>query len=390
MYPKVSSANQLNNCVVTNESHSVWSFYISLVLSMVITVAVFPAYATDCLLGTTEFYTYHYNSRDDAIRACATPFDGSATCTKTEYCVSGHCSMSRYSFSCGFTTAHRYQEVSVYYHYPKTPCPPATDFRQDECRGQDVAPAPVPDKPKKTALLFVNGMFNSFKDARLNMDRLSIAYQEAALEYHEADLFTSKLVYNHDEYGLHQAFEVMRQKLADNAIAEYNLISMLQGRQAMIPSIRDAWLAGFIYLDMSFSDPDLNSAITEIQGAIAGGSRVLLVGHSQGNFYVNRAYERLTDAQKKNVGIVSVATPTSYIAGYGEWTTLTNDVVIQSVRALFPNTLPGNEANSSSFQFFHEDAPRHHGFIPSYLNGDRSGSLIKKQISEILKRMARP
>ena len=76
--------------------------------------------------------------------------------------------------------------------------------------------------------------------------------------------------------------------------------------------------------------------------------KVLLVAHSQGNFYANSFYGAVVNkeggAPKESFGIYSVATPSSFVAGDGKYITSDTDKVIAAVRGVnFLNrSLPPN------------------------------------------------
>lgn len=76
-------------------------------------------------------------------------------------------------------------------------------------------------------------------------------------------------------------------------------------------------------------DPDfikmLNDASTQVKT-----QKVLLVAHSQGNFYANNVYKVVTDdgdVSKKSIGVYGVASPASYVAGGGRHLTSSTDRV---------------------------------------------------------------
>lgn len=76
--------------------------------------------------------------------------------------------------------------------------------------------------------------------------------------------------------------------------------------------------------------------------------KVLLVGHSQGNFYVNSFYDTIiknvNDPSYKSLGVYGVASPASRVAGGGKYITSSTDQVIEKVRRLSPiMVLPANE-----------------------------------------------
>lgn len=75
--------------------------------------------------------------------------------------------------------------------------------------------------------------------------------------------------------------------------------------------------------------------------------KLLLVGHSQGNFYANNFYDLLADKNggvpKQSLGVYSVATPASHVAGGGKYLTSGSDSVINDIRiGNILNVLPAN------------------------------------------------
>lgn len=64
--------------------------------------------------------------------------------------------------------------------------------------------------------------------------------------------------------------------------------------------------------------------------------KLLLVGHSQGNFYTNSFYETVVDKQGgvpwKSMGVYGIASPATFVAGGGKYITSDTDNVINKVR----------------------------------------------------------
>mgnify|MGYP001574549102 FL=1 len=88
---------------------------------------------------------------------------------------------------------------------------------------------------------------------------------------------------------------------------------------------------------VDMGDPDflkmLNDASTQVKT-----QKLLLVAHSQGNFYANNFYETVTksgDVSANSIGVYSVATPASYVAGGGTYRTSNTDTVINRARKAF-------------------------------------------------------
>ncbi|MGB6018707.1 MAG: hypothetical protein WBF77_03835, partial [Sulfurimonadaceae bacterium] len=59
---------------------------------------------------------------------------------------------------------------------------------------------------------------------------------------------------------------------------------------------------------------DINKQVTSYEESIKNGHGVVTVAHSQGNFFTNDAYGRLDSWMQEYFHIISVATPTSYVA----------------------------------------------------------------------------
>ncbi|MEK7460154.1 MAG: hypothetical protein AAB628_01245, partial [Patescibacteria group bacterium] len=97
--------------------------------------------------------------------------------------------------------------------------------------------------------------------------------------------------------------------------------------------------------------------------------KLLLVAHSQGNFYANSFYDTVADnaggVPAKSIGIYSIATPANHVAGGGKWLTSDTDKVISTFVASVPfkKIMPPNihiELQSS-------DDFAGHGFSEVYL-----------------------
>ncbi len=76
--------------------------------------------------------------------------------------------------------------------------------------------------------------------------------------------------------------------------------------------------------------------------------KVLLVGHSQGNFYANDFYDTVADEAggipSQSIGVYAVATPSNHVAGGGLYQTSGSDVVIKGIvsNGLNAKILPAN------------------------------------------------
>ncbi|MCF6208386.1 MAG: hypothetical protein L3J61_03215, partial [Ghiorsea sp.] len=85
-------------------------------------------------------------------------------------------------------------------------------------------------------------------------------------------------------------------------------------------------------------DGDVQRHVTIYEASLKAGNKVVIVSHSQGNFYSNAAYRVLTQrGYGNNVGIVAVATPSRIVEGGGTYITAPEDKIIKAVRATLNN-----------------------------------------------------
>lgn len=97
--------------------------------------------------------------------------------------------------------------------------------------------------------------------------------------------------------------------------------------------------------------------------------KLLFVAHSQGNFYANSLYDSLSNKEggvpKQSLGIYSVATPASRVAGNGLWLTSDTDEVIAGIVGRLP--LKKIMKPNAHIQFEKSDDPLGHDFTKVYL-----------------------
>jgi len=222
------------------------------------------------------------------------------------------------------------------------------------------------------AVYYGNGMFISPARARvqaLQMDRKlrpALAGMKVTFGYS----------YNNSEDDVTQVLQVISQALDDKAVQFQAWINN--------PASAPSWARGAIKSAEQSSresafvnDADLTAHVAKYAADLAAGKRVIVVAHSQGNFYANRAYANL--ASTAGFGIVSVGTPANSTAGGGLYTTLTNDQIIGPV----PYRRTPNTTNGTAFTTAAADADGH-SFTASYLNGDVSGPQIVAQVKTTL------
>lgn len=145
------------------------------------------------------------------------------------------------------------------------------------------------------------------------------------------------------------------------------------------------------------TDDDLQEHLNQYETKFLQGKKVILVSHSQGNFFANQSFGSVSEDQEDSFGIVSVAHPDRPVEGDDRFfddhhTTLTLDLVIT---CLIVNCVPGaeffdplsrNVSNGINFSDFSG-----HSFVKSYLrDGSNSETKILSDILDVRGLLVQP
>ena len=209
-----------------------------------------------------------------------------------------------------------------------------------------------------TTLFYVNGVRNDYFMAMASESELAhlVSTRYPALR----STVTFKLSYN-QTHGLFDLIEALQQISPGSPSTllriVFGLINPRVGRAGEILG-KFAEIAAEVVQSQK-----LQRFVEMYRTELNVGKKVVLVAHSQGNLYANRAYDLLRPQYGQNLGIVSVATPDTRVAGGGPWFTLTGDTVINRVRqflssATLPADFEGPLPGADSWM---------HGFLESYL-----------------------
>ena len=115
--------------------------------------------------------------------------------------------------------------------------------------------------------------------------------------------------------------------------------------------------------------------------------KILLVAHSQGNFYANSFYDTVTDTSgsvpAESIGVYGVANPASRVAGGGKWLTSDTDRIIAKLlgRILLRKIMPPN----THITLQSGDDTWGHSFSDVYLKykGDKIISDIQSSLGQL-------
>ena len=241
-------------------------------------------------------------------------------------------------------------------------------------KGQSEDP---PGCEKGTVVIHVNGMFTDELDAEDNLAHLQYFGPDTELE-DDPDLVFYDLAYNHNEPTFQQLSQVFIQRLQNDYSSFWNWLASIE--------IAPDWFTQAV-LDInkdfvsSINDSDLQGHIQKYRSYLDEGNRIVLVPHSQGNFYANLAYAQLQGEFGANIGIVQVATPTLSNFSGGPHTTFFDDLVMAAIRALI-GTAPPNILTPGIGLPPNGDLLGH-SFIKSYLRVGASRSKIFNDIVNV-------
>lgn len=286
----------------------------------------------------------------------------------------------------------------------------------------------------KTAIVYSNGMFNDERNAKISKNELiakMLSYPQASsllidVEFH--------LAYANDNGGLSAGFGTVLEQLLEvgrQALGDTNMDLFWEQLQGIVPADPQLLalmkeLAQVMGETAFVNDKDFASMMSGGNGFegyrtfLSSGKRVLIVSHSQGNYYSNRVYREITDpayggnaALASSIGVVAVATPASTSPG-GKLglnepnITVPEDFVIAGVRAAFgslpsksdriaSNIFPVNpfgwssnvpELGFSSLITQFEQTTLGHNFVGWYLAGPYTRNFIMNGIVDTLNGVA--
>ena len=132
------------------------------------------------------------------------------------------------------------------------------------------------------------------------------------------------------------------------------------------------------------SDYDLIEMLNDASQKVTT-QKLLLVAHSQGNFYANNFYDKVADKEggvpSQSIGVYGVGSPANKVAGDGKYVTSDTDNVVATMVARFIKILPTNVHISLSGG----DDNNGHDFSKVYLKyqGDRIVSDVKSSLDKL-------
>jgi|GEM_PF-3732163 len=279
-----------------------------------------------------------------------------------------------------------------------------------------------------TSIVFGNGMFNDLNSSLHSMKKLTEAVALAQTQAMPA-IDSIYLAYARDRSStpngsvLEEGLEVARQNYGDNSIKyywiyytssiswRYMAYGALLGLLTEPPEWFRIWMHNktrLVNQSVFINDPDFRSMMDGdprvgfpgYRSLLFDGNRVLIVSHSQGNYYANAVYDALVAEDPdwaKSIGNVQVATPANSVHSSGPYTTLAEDILIAHIPEALPvtdmvSTMPTGSilplrASRNYFDFGRlawGSASYGHAFAGWYLKGSYSREIILDQIARTL------
>lgn len=204
-----------------------------------------------------------------------------------------------------------------------------------------------------TTIIFINGIFGDEKYVKSDIEQLNFEFEHRS-EFNDIEI-----------------------------IGGYNA-SHGDGSLDLSSAIIQAYNGGYV-------DYDLTNILRQIHGNLKT-QKIILVGHSQGAFYTNVAYDYLVNhgVDKSAISVYAIGTPADYVAGGGKYLTSSTDEVINKVVAWLTKVGSAKQPLSSNITIDIPNEPgvdyaMGHSFSQVYLGlkPERIVNDIDKEIKEL-------
>ena len=234
----------------------------------------------------------------------------------------------------------------------------------------------------KRAIIYVNGMDSNWIKATKNFEHIKKTFKQRT----QTSIF--KMAYNGDESLILEIAEVVAQQIKQDNPSLSTSKVWYQTALDWVSDQNAYWKKSIAKIvgDNYVNDRDLEFHITDkYLPLLQDKYKVVILSHSQGNFYANRAWNKIYEDDKrlsKALGVVGIATPATYVANNGEHITNTNDIIINTVRVVSSDNLQPLAANVTHPITWRD--PTGHGLTEIYLSNEYESRQIKTKIIEAI------
>lgn len=204
------------------------------------------------------------------------------------------------------------------------------------------------------SVFYGNGIDNSPENAEFSRNLLEKQYASIAPDGKPITFlaaYASSLSATCDLYEVYLQSKEASDVLGEFAKVSVGLVGVISPKLAL--AVASAKAICLVYVkgnltETGYTDTDLDQQIKDYKESIRDrDQRVLIVAHSQGNLYANRAFTAVkadsTFVGPNNIAMISVASPADEVADRRAddiWETGTFDLVISSLRLISHSTLP--------------------------------------------------
>lgn len=237
-------------------------------------------------------------------------------------------------------------------------------------------------------VLFTNGVLTKRHEADTSIRAIRELHMDSEID--EKAKVKYELIYNRHEGILNDFTESLIQfidqsKNSRDASAE-SLSSFLLGVDDPPEPIRAEIVANFKAAILRQEEVNTDELVNEYFWNLSQDKKILAISHSQGGFFVNRAYSawssNLEDWQKNTFATVQVATPVSSIIPQGVHRTYREDII-----QLIPGSLWSNIGLTLHLPTAHGDhwfleEFMHHGMLETYFRLEATRQALRQGIRE--------
>jgi hypothetical protein len=245
-------------------------------------------------------------------------------------------------------------------------------------------------EPVETVVYFGNGINTPRYKAKYHKDLVSRRLKDS-LPPDEYKLLQFEVSYNESSDLTIDLLEAIIQDLQTDYSRFWRILGGIGIMPDWFADIMNEIAAAVDRVALVTTD-SLADQVNDYNKQIKEGKMVLLVAHSQGNFFGNQAYGVLNSTAKQSFGIVSVANPDSIIADGGPYTTLEEDKVIEYiglVKDLLGLQVPKRPNLTNSPVELPDE--RGHSFINAYMvEGSNSDQKITSDMLSVLDNLTKP
>ncbi len=277
---------------------------------------------------------------------------------------------------------------------PEVFAPPPPASIQQQAVGVD-----CPVQEGGTVYYFVNGIWTThieainmrqalaealyFQDPSFHDYDMRLFYNTSGLDSENVEAFCRAIV----GYGTWEFFDIQR---IWNAFLMRSCVATLGGI-VDVGQLVAQWAQQWLQFDPGASQPQVVQFRNLIQQDVLSGKTVVIVAHSQGNFFAQQAIDGLPSDSlgdmKQSVGVVSLASPANYPQsfsyGYFAYEMLERDIV-----SFAPATLAPNGTNSVSLSSAQPITV--HNFMNSYLGASESRGRIVSDVEAAASVLSNP